>query len=125
MSPGPVSEAIDRQVAMQLHAAAVLKASGWFQQGLMMLERLREANFVDDELCWYIPTGVLGHEVMLKGATLLGLPVHEATSSCPPGIGIPLPVCTRGRDCKAHTEPPRQAEQLWLQWAKLHGVPTE
>lgn len=116
---------LDEKIAVMLQAQAILQASGWFDRGVDMLNRLRKANFTDDELCWYIPRGVLGQEALAKGTTLLGLPVYEATSSCPPGIGIPLPVCSKNLECKAHIEPPRDIESPWFRWAKQHGVPVD
>lgn len=113
---------VDEQIAMQLRAQAILQASGWFEQGIMLLDRIRTSMVLtDDVLCWYIPAGVLGEE-SLKGATLWGLPIYEATAGTPPGIGFPLPVCSRNPKCTAHVEPPREVTHLWTRWARQHKV---
>lgn len=97
-----------------------LRESGLLEHGLMMRDRLHTAGFTDDELCWYFPP-ILGPAKM-KGAKLMGLPIFETVRGADPGIGLKLPVCSRDLDCKAHTEPPRQVDHLWIPWAKLHGV---
>jgi len=98
-----------------------LEESGWFAHGLDTLDRLRKAGFKDDQLCWYLPARVLGAD-SLTGSRLVGLPVHEANSSTPPGIGLVLPTCSKQRECPAHTEPPREVMHLWIPWAKQHRV---
>lgn len=90
------------------------------QNGLMMRDRLHTAGFTDDELCWYFPP-ILG-PAKLKDAKLFGLPIFEVVRGAEPGIGLKLPVCSRSTECKAHVEPPRSVEHLWIPWARQHGV---
>lgn len=119
--------------ALQAEAFRRIQQDGWFDAGMLVLNRMREAYLdnlhreLEVRLCWFVPPrllfGAFGSAVGYKGgATLAGLPVYPAGPDAPPGLAFALPVCNRDHDCPAHQRPPVSVDHLWVLWAARHST---